>query len=53
MAKGEIFQGLPKWAQGALAVGGLVIVGFVGYKIYRKVQDDKETEDSRKQLDQA
>ena len=52
MAKGEVFQGLPQWSKGVLAVGGLIIVGFVGYKIYRKIQDNRETADSRKEIDQ-
>lgn len=32
------YSGLPGWAKGTLAVGGLVIVGFVAYTIYKNAK---------------
>ena len=46
MAKGEIFTGLPKWAQGVIAVAIVGGLGYVGYKIYKKInKSDKEKAD--------
>lgn len=53
MAKGEIFVGLPKWAQGVLAVGILGGVAFIGYKVYKGFQKKKELEGSKNELDEA
>lgn len=39
MAQGEIFKGLPKWAQGVIAVGLLGGAAYVLYKIYSKTKD--------------
>lgn len=32
------YKGLPGWAKGTLAVGGLVVVAFVAYTIYKNAQ---------------
>jgi hypothetical protein len=41
MKAGNYFTQLPTWAKGVLAIGGLAIVAFVGYKIYKKIQDQQ------------
>jgi hypothetical protein len=38
MAKGEIFTGLPKWAQGIIAVAIVGGASYVAYKIYQKTK---------------
>lgn len=38
------FQGLPPWAKGAIAVGTTVIVGFVAYKIFKKLSGTDSTD---------
>jgi hypothetical protein len=53
MAKGEIFTGLPKWAQGLIAVAIVGGVGFIGYKIYKKAQKNKLLEGSTSEVDKA
>jgi len=54
----EMFGGLPKWAQGVIAVAVVGGVGFLGYKAYKKIQESKSLKDSdqtakdaRKELD--
>jgi hypothetical protein len=43
MAKGsEMFQGLPSWAKGVIAVGVLGGIAIVGYVIYKKINDATE-----------
>ena len=37
MAKGEIFTGLPKWAQGIIAVAIVGGVAYLGYNVYKKI----------------
>ena len=53
MAKGEIFSGLPKWAQGAIAVAVIGGVGFIGFKIYKGFQKRKELEGSKNEISEA
>jgi len=53
MAKGEIFTGLPKWAQGLIAVAIIGGLGFIGYKIYKGVGKIKEDKDSKAVADDA
>jgi hypothetical protein len=33
---------LPKWANGLIVVGSLVIVGTVAYYVYKKIKDKEE-----------
>jgi hypothetical protein len=47
MKAGNYFTQLPTWAKGVLAVGGLAIVAFVGYKIYKKIQDQQGKGDEK------
>lgn len=47
MKAGNYFTQLPTWAKGILAVGGLAIVAFVGYKIYKKIQQQKESSEEK------
>ena len=42
----EMFGGLPKWAQGVIAVAVVGGVGFLGYKAYKKIQESKSLKDS-------
>lgn len=53
MAKGEIFNGLPKWAQGIIAVATVAGIAFVGYKIYLSVNKIKTDKDSKAVSDDA
>lgn len=39
MAKGQIFNGLPVWAKGIIALAVVGGVGFIAFKIYKKSQD--------------
>jgi len=41
MKADNYFSQLPIWAKGVLAIGGLAIFAFVGYKIYKKIQDQQ------------
>jgi hypothetical protein len=59
MSAEKTFSGLPKWAQGAIAVGGLAIVALIGYKIYSAVDNRiksagefKEKKDIKGELNQ-
>jgi hypothetical protein len=47
------YKGLPGWSKGALAVGGLVIVGFITYSIYRGIRRKKDEADARKASQEA
>jgi hypothetical protein len=42
------YNGLPSWAKGTLAVGGLVIVGFVAYTIYKNAKKKSELRQANK-----
>jgi hypothetical protein len=53
MAKGEIFTGLPKWAQGLIAVAIVGGAGFVGYKIYKQLQLTTEEKGGKEELNSA
>lgn len=35
----EYYKELPGWAKGGIVVGGIVIIGFTGYKIYKAIQN--------------
>ena len=48
MAKGEIFKGLPSWAQGVLAIAVVGGAAFVAYKIYQKVKSTTGNKDEKK-----
>ncbi len=51
MAKGEIFTGLPKWAQGLIAVGIVGGVGYLGYTIYKNFKEKQSKKDSKAEVD--
>jgi hypothetical protein len=53
MAKGEYFKQLPTWAKGLVAVAVIGGVGFVGYNIYKKIQQKNKEKDQKKELDSA
>lgn len=53
MAKGEIFKGLPKWAQGLIAIGIVGGIGIIGYNIYKTIQKSKSEKDQKKELENA
>lgn len=44
----ESYKGLPSWAKGTLAVGGLIIVGFAAYTIYKNSQKKKGLKQANK-----
>lgn len=45
-----MFGGLPKWAQGVIAVAVLGGVGILGYVLYKKIQDLGENKQNREDL---
>ena len=45
----QAFQSLPPWAKGTLAVGGLAIVGYLGYKLMSIPKNFGENKPSRDQ----
>lgn len=47
------YQGLPGWAKGALAVGGLIIVGYTAYTIYKNAQKKKGVRDAQQLANDA
>jgi hypothetical protein len=50
MAKGEIFQGLPSWAKGVIAIAVVGGAGFFIYKLYKK---GKSLEENKTSLDET
>lgn len=42
---GSAYSGLPSWARGVVAVGGMVVVGFIVYNAYRKMAKKKSLEE--------
>ena len=49
----ETYNNLPNWAKGAIAVGGVLIVGIFGYKIYQDVKRKRDLKDASQASDQA
>lgn len=47
------YKGLPSWAKGSLAVGGLIIVGFFAYTIYKNAKIKQEEKKGRKAAEEA
>jgi O-antigen/teichoic acid export membrane protein len=41
----KAYNNLPDWAKGAVAVGGVLIVGIFGYKIYQDIKRKRELKD--------
>lgn len=52
MAKGEIFKGLPQWAQGVIAVSAVAGVTYLIYTLTKKEKDSvKDVKEELKNLD--
>jgi hypothetical protein len=52
MAKGEIFKGLPQWAQGVIAVSAVAGVAYLIYTLTKKEKDSvKDVKEELKNLD--
>lgn len=49
----ETYNNLPNWAKGAIAVGGVLIVGIFGYKIYQDIKKKKDLKNANQAADQA
>jgi len=49
----ENYKGLPSWAKGTLAVGGLIIVGFASYTIYKNAIKKRDLQQARKLSEDA
>ena len=47
------YNNLPDWAKGAVAVGGLLIVGIFGYKIYQDVKRKRDLKEANQAADEA
>jgi hypothetical protein len=45
----QYYKELPSWAKGVVVVGGLGLVGYIGYSIYKKIQDKKAQEEANRQ----
>jgi hypothetical protein len=46
----ELWNGLPTWAKGVIAVGGVAIVYFAGRGIWKQFRKSKDTEKQRESL---
>lgn len=46
----QIFQGLPNWAKGVIAVGGLAIVYFTGRSLWKKIKSNQDLKKARETL---
>jgi hypothetical protein len=44
----ESYKGLPGWAKGTLAVGGLIVVGFAAYTIYKNAVKKRDLKQAQK-----
>ena len=56
MAQGkalEVWSGLPTWAKGIIAVGGLAIIYFTGKGIIKRLARAKESQDSKESVKDA
>jgi len=53
MAKGEIFQGLPAWAKGVIAIAVVGGVAVIGYTLYKKLKGigDKGQDDTARETE--
>ena len=49
----KAYNNLPDWAKGAVAVGGLLIVGIFGYKIYQDVKRKRDLKEANQAADEA
>lgn len=49
----ETYNNLPNWAKGAIAVGGVLIVGIFGYKIYQDIKKKRDIKNANQAADQA
>lgn len=47
------WNGLPTWAKGVVAVGGLGAIAWTGYTIYKNAQKKKDEAEAKKQSDTA
>lgn len=43
----KFYSELPTWAKGVVAITGVVVAGFAGYTIYKKVKDAQGKKDSK------
>lgn len=56
MAQGkafEVWSGLPTWAKGVIAVGGLAIIYFTSRTIIKKINASKDAKDSKQAVQDA
>jgi hypothetical protein len=49
----KLYNDLPNWAKGVVAIGGVVIVGVFGYKIYQDVKRKRDLKDASQSSDEA
>lgn len=49
----EVWNGLPTWAKGVVAVGGLVLVYMVGRQVWKLIKPKSEQEQSNKEIVQG
>lgn len=48
---GQIFSGLPTWARGIIAVAVVGGVGFIGYKLWKKLNEGLKLDDADKTVE--
>ena len=49
----KFYNDLPNWAKGVVAIGGVLIVGVFGYKIYQDVKRKKDLKQAGQSADEA
>lgn len=52
MKTDKLFNGLPTWAKGVVAVGVLGIAGFAAFTIYKKLKDAAGSKDTKVVVDE-
>lgn len=49
----KFYNDLPNWAKGVVAVGGVLIVGVFGYKIYQDIKNKRSLKQAGQSADEA
>lgn len=49
----KFYNDLPNWAKGVVAIGGVLIVGVFGFKIYTDIKRKKDLKEAGKSADEA
>ena len=49
----KFYNDLPNWAKGVVAIGGVLIVGVFGYKIYQDIKNKRNLKQAGQSADEA